>query len=105
MKISPTIRRIESSEKATDALDEMARENNIVDYCYDESIARLLSEFDAMRWTTLCAQRTALLMREFEQRANEWLVPVEFRGIYESKPCSESESLENVEESLSKLAA
>ena len=63
-----------------------------------------MSEFDALKWTTLCAQRNALQQREHNDRLGSWSVPAQFLDIYEAKDYSEPIWLENTDESLS-LAA
>jgi hypothetical protein len=105
MKIAIKTRRIETAEQATHELDLLARENNLVKHLYDESAAFALSEFDAMKWETLCAQRAMLLARESELRAKAFEVPSRFRCIYEAKHSSMLVGLENSEESLSEIAA
>jgi hypothetical protein len=107
MKIVTTTRRIESTEQANEALDELARvyHVHVEGNCYDESAARSMSEFDALKWTTLCAQRNALQKREYEDGPSDWKVPARFLGIYETRHCSEPVRLENTDESMSELAA
>lgn len=104
MKISITTRKMVSVEQVTAALDELARENQIGSHCYDESVAQQMSEFDALKWTTLCSQRRVLQQREYDSSSGGWVVPPQFLGIYEAKNCFEPVSLENTEDSLS-LAA
>jgi hypothetical protein len=105
MKVFTKTNRIITSGQALAALDELARENNIVgQHCYDEAAARSLSEFDAMQWRTLCAQRKALIEREAPEREKEVVVPRRFLCIYETKECAVRVSLENTE-SLSEIAA
>jgi hypothetical protein len=105
MKIVTTTRRIVSTEQAKAALDELARTYQIDGHCYDESAARLMSEFDALKWTTLCSQHKALQQRECNGRFGEWEVPARILGIYETKYCSKPVWLANTDESLSELAA
>jgi hypothetical protein len=104
MKIFTTTRRIVSTKQAEAALEELARAYHIDGHCYEESAARLMSEFDALKWTTLCSQRDALQQREYDDRLGEWAVPPQFLDIYETKDYSEPVRLENTDESLS-LAA
>ena len=60
MKVVMRTRRIVSTEQADAALSELARACDVDGPCYDESAAESMSEFDAMKWTTLCSQRNAL---------------------------------------------
>lgn len=62
MKITRRI--IGSAEEATAQLDRLATETGIAQHCYAESAADSMSEFDAIKWTALCAQRRVLLERE-----------------------------------------
>jgi hypothetical protein len=105
MKVVMRTHRIVSTEQADAALEELARACNVDGPCYDESAAGSMSEFDAMKWTTLCSQRSALQEREYDLRLREWaVVPPQFLGIYETKDYSKPVRLENTDESLS-LAA
>ena len=100
-----TKRRVVSIEEVTAALDALARTYHIEGHCYDESASESMSEFDALKWTSLCSQRVALRQREFEAASGDWEVPSRFLIIYETKPCSTSMPLENTLDSLSELAA
>jgi hypothetical protein len=104
MKIVTTTHKIMSSAQAAAALEELARENNIDGLNYDESAAGQLSEFDAMKWRTLCDQRSVLLERESSHEGRNWKVPSKFLCIYEAKAYAQPSRLENTE-SLSEIAA
>lgn len=104
MKVVMRTRRIVSTEQADAAIEELERASEVDGPCYDESAVELMSEFDAMKWTTLCSQRRVLQQREYDHRLREWAVPAQFLGIYETKAYSEPVRLENTDESLS-LAA
>ena len=58
-----TMRRVVSVEDVTDKLDILARRCGIVNPRYEESEAESMSEFDALEWTSLCFQRSALKQR------------------------------------------
>lgn len=108
MQVFMTTRRVVSVEQATEALDELARDNGIQAHYYDESAARGMSEFDALKWVTLCSQRLALKQREDEDVCKKWeflAVPPRFLGIYEATYLCGPKSLKNTDESLSELAA
>lgn len=57
------VRRLLSVEAATGRLDLLARRNGITNPRYDESEADSMTEFDALEWICLCAQRKALMER------------------------------------------
>jgi hypothetical protein len=105
MKIFTTTRRMTSTEQVTVALDELAHEYGICGGCYDESAAQRMTEFDALKWVTLCSQRSALEQRQAEDRFRDWEVPARFLGIYGTKDHSEPVRLENSDESRIELAA
>ncbi len=100
-----TRRRVNSVEEATAKLEALARRYGITNPCYNESESGLMSEFDALKWTSLCSQRTALLQREDENISREWSVPSVFRGIYGSKHGSTSRKLVNTYDGQLSLAA
>ncbi len=105
MKIVSTTRRVISVQQVEEALDALAREYNLRGHCYDELAGQVMSEFDALKWVTLCSQRIALRQREIEAMSSDaWCVsvPSRFLGIYEEKHPAE---LENVEDTLRELAA
>jgi hypothetical protein len=67
-----------------------------------------MTEFDALKWVTLCSQRIVLRQREHEAMCKKWEfpeVPPRFLGIYDTTYLCEQVSLENTDESLSELAA
>jgi hypothetical protein len=108
MKVFTTTRRLVSMEQVTAAMDELANAYGIQGHCYDESAGRGMSEFDALKWVTLCSQRVALRQREYEAMSSTWgipEIPQQFLGIYETNYHSEPVPLENTDESLSELAA
>lgn len=105
IKMMMTQRRVVSVEDATAKLDELARRNGIVNPRYEESEADSMSEFDALKWTSLCSQRIALRGREDETTSSGWTVPPIFRGIYGTKPPSTSKKLENTCDGPLRLAA
>jgi hypothetical protein len=101
-----TRRRVISVEDATAKLDALARRYGIVNPCYEESEADSMSEFDALKWTSLCSQRIALQQRKHEDATCNWpAVPSIFQGIYETKHRTNSKLLENNNEVQNKLAA
>lgn len=100
-----TKRRVVSVEDATAKLDALARRCAITNPCYCESESDSMSEFDALKWNSLCSQRNALLQRENEEISREWKVPSIFQGIYGTKHCSTSKKLENTEDGQLSLAA
>jgi hypothetical protein len=100
-----TKRRVVSVEDATAKLDELARRNGIVSPRYEESEADSMSEFDALKWTSLCSQRVALQGREDETTSAEWPVPPIFQGIYGTKHPSAAKKLENTDDGQLSLAA
>jgi hypothetical protein len=100
MKI--TKRRVNSVSEVTAKMDALAREAALVDHCYDESAAESMTEFDALRWKTLCSQRKALLSREEAQGS---AMPSSFRLMYGAATHRSSSLLENAVDGLNKLAA
>ncbi len=100
-----TKRRLVSVEEVNRMLDALARRYHIAGQSYDESSAELMSEFDALKWTSLCSQRDALRQRKNEPMPSEWEVPSRFLFIYETKDCSSLTSLENTNDGLYELAA
>jgi hypothetical protein len=108
MKVLMKTRNLGSVDDLTAELDVLAQAYGIQGYFYDESAAEVMSEFDSLRWITLCAQRAALRQREFETIGRDCgfpEVPSRFLGIYETKQSAEPVPLENTEESLSEIAA
>jgi hypothetical protein len=108
MKVFIKTRNLGSVDDLTAELNMLARAYGIQGYSYDESAAQVMSEFDALRWVTLCAQRVALRHREYDAMCGDCefpQVPSRFLGIYETKHSAEPVSLENAEESLSEIAA
>lgn len=75
MKI--TMHRVLSVDDATAKLDVLASRCGVSNPRYEESESDSLSEFDALEWICLCAQREALLKREWE----------ELRGSPSGKAC------------------
>jgi hypothetical protein len=61
-------RRMISVEFATDALNRLARKYAIPWPKYEPRESDCMTEFDALDWTCLCAQRNALVEREEKQR-------------------------------------
>ena len=104
-----TKRRVVSVDEVTAKLDALARQNHIVVGCYAESAADSMSEFDALKWTSLCSQRRALLEREHEAASSGWVMPSPFRLVYGSRSATTgrfmSTHLENKNGGLSELAA
>jgi phosphoketolase len=103
MKI--TKRRVLSVEDATARLDALARPYGISAPCYEESEADSMSEFDALKWTSLCSQRIALQQRENENASRDWPIPSILRSLYGNKPSSSSMKLENTDDGQLSLAA
>ena len=99
-----TRRRVVSVEDATAKLDILARRCGIADPRYEESEAESMSEFDALKWTSLCSQRIALQQRENENSTRDWPPPIIW-SLYGHKFGSASMELENTEEGPLSLAA
>jgi len=100
-----TKRRVVSEGDVVAMLDELAHRYQIAWCCYDESMAERMSEFDALKWLSLCSQRVALKRRQSEAASSGFDVPSQFRSIYEKKHGSQSMELENTCDTLSELAA
>jgi len=106
-----TKRIVVSVEEVTAKLDALARHNRVPGHCYDESAAESMSEFDALKWTALCAQRHALLEREREMPVHDSATPLLFRSFYSAVGrCATtgratSAHLENKNDGLDELAA
>jgi hypothetical protein len=104
-------RRLDSVEAVTAKLDVLARQSHVQPGCYDESAAHSMNEFDALKWTSLCAQRRALVARECQPALEHSLLPSPFQLIYRSTYFSVSTGhrmnprLENKTGRLSELAA
>jgi hypothetical protein len=78
-----TKRRVVSVDDVTAKLDALARRNHVAARCYEESAADSMSEFDALKWTSLCSQRRALLEREsYNTVASSGEMPSPFRLVY-----------------------
>jgi len=99
MKI--TRRSVVSVEDATAKLDALARRCGIESPRYDESEADSMTEFDALKWISLCSQRNALEKRKKGNCSRSSLVP----KIYAQKPGSTAIELKNSEEGSLPLAA
>jgi hypothetical protein len=99
-----TKRRVVSVGEATAKLDALARRYGIASPCYDESESELMSEFDALKWTSLCSQRIALEQRENENASRDW-PPSIIWNLYGNKPSSTSMKLENTDDGQLSLAA
>ena len=56
MKI--TKRRVNTVSEVTAKMDALAREASVTNHCYAESAAAGMTEFDALRWRTLCGAAT-----------------------------------------------
>ena len=98
-----TRRRVVSVEDATAKLDILARRCGIADPRYEESEAESMSEFDALKWTSLCSQRIALQQRENENSSRD--LHAIYRSLYGRKPGATTMKLENTEEGPLSLAA
>lgn len=99
-------RRVVSVEQVTDMLDKLAEQYQLTNHCYDESAAEsITSDFDALTWRSLCAQRAAIHQREMEAAQSRFQIPSPLRGLYESKPDDSPKHLKNSEGRLNKLAA
>jgi hypothetical protein len=98
-----TKRRAVSVDEVMAKLGALARRYQIAGQAYDESASELMSEFDALKWVSLCAQRDALHQRETARRGHE--IPSQFLGIYGTTVYSPTVSLENTYDGLNKLAA
>jgi hypothetical protein len=102
--MSVTRRRVVSVEDATAKLDILARRCGIANPRYEESEADSMSEFDALKWISLCSQRIALQESENENSSRDW-PPTIIRSLYGNMCGSASTKLENTEEVHLKLAA
>lgn len=98
-----TRRRVVSVEDATTKLNALARRCGITNPHYEESEADSMSEFDALKWISLCSQRIALQEREYENSSRDF--PAIIRSLYGHKPGAASMKLENTEEDHLSLAA
>lgn len=97
-----TRRRVVTVEDATAKLDILARRYGIANPRYEESEADSMSEFDALKWISLCSQRIALQERENENSSRE--LHAIYRSLYGHKPGA-AMKLENTEEGSLSLAA
>ena len=97
-----SMRRLVSEEEVKARLDVLALRYGISEHCYDESASESMSEFDALKWVSLCSQRIALSRRGHELPP---LVSSPFLGIYKNSPSASTARLRNSTEGLSKLAA
>jgi phosphoketolase len=100
-----TKRRVVSVEEVTAKLDALARRNGITSPCYEESEADSMSEFDALKWTSLCSQRIALQQREYQNAKRDWPMPPILRSLYGQRSGSISVNLENTDDGQFSLAA
>ena len=95
MKI--TKRSVVSVEGATARLDVLAHRYEIVSPRYDEAESDQMSEFDALKWTSLCAQRAALKQREREAATCDSPAPLFFRNLGEMQTSVKPENAEGRE--------
>ena len=100
MKI--TRRCVASVEDATAKLDAIARRWGIESPRYVESEADSMTEFDALKWISLCSQRNALKMRE-KVNCTRSFSPLQ--KIYMCASGSVAKELKNSEEGFLDLAA
>lgn len=98
-------RRLVSEEEVTSKLDALARRYHIPERCYDESSGEDMSEFDALKWQSLCSQLVALKRRDCKTASGGSPVPPRFRFIYGMRHGSQPRELENSCDNLSELAA
>lgn len=108
MKIFMKTRGYTSVDQLTTELDGLAETYGLRDHFYEASAARAMPEFDALRWVTLCTQRSALRHRDHEAMCRDWdfpPVPSRFLEIYELRGTSKPLALEDAEESMKELAA
>ncbi|HEV2646372.1 MAG TPA: hypothetical protein VGU46_08430 [Acidobacteriaceae bacterium] len=98
MKI--TKRRVNTVSEVTAEMDALAHAASVTDHCYDESAAAHMTEFDALRWRTLCAQRRTLQAREGSV-VTGWVIP----SLYGTNTQDRPSLLENTVGGLNKLAA
>lgn len=96
-------RRLVSVDEVTKRLDALARENHLADHCYEESASESLSEFDAIKWNSLCAQRRALIERESVSINASVELPSPFVLLYGK--VRSSVHLKNAQGGLGRLAA
>jgi hypothetical protein len=100
-----TKRRAVSVEEVTKKLNSLAARYRLSRHCYDESASEEMSEFDAIKWVSLCSQRLVLQKRENEIPCRTWEVSRQIIGIYGASRPSSSVLLENTNEGLVRLAA
>jgi hypothetical protein len=92
-------------EDATAKLDALARRCGIRNPRYEESEADSLSEFDALKWISLCSQRVALQQREKEEASRDCSMPPMIRSLYGRRENSTTVKLTNTHEGQLSLAA
>lgn len=101
-----TKRRVVSVEGVTAKLDALAARYRITGHCYSESASDSMTEFDALKWTSLCSQRRALEQRESQaEPRREGSLPLPFLSIYHNMDRSTFRELENTYEGMNELAA
>jgi hypothetical protein len=98
-----TRRGVVSVEDATAKLDALARRCGIEKPRYEESEADSMSEFDALKWISLCSQRIALQERENENSPRD--LHAIYRSLYGHKPGAAAMKLKNTDDGQLSLAA
>jgi hypothetical protein len=91
-----------NEEDLIERLDVIARRNQVPEGCYEESVAEHMSDFDALKWVSLCD-----LLRAARDRSGppvaEYCIPRMLRSMYGLQDASQEE-LENTDD-LTKVAA
>jgi hypothetical protein len=86
-------REVLSEKEVRERLAALAHRYSLPDACRDESASDQMSDFDALKWLSLCDMLKAAGRRRESSSADD-RVPVAFRSIYGMSGCN-SEELEN----------
>lgn len=97
-------RRLLTENEVRERLVVLASRYNVPVSCCDESAADQMSDFDALKWLSLCDQLKSATRRRFDSFA-DCAVPATLRSIYGVGEPPLSEEWENTPDKLIELAA
>lgn len=96
-------RKLLSEDEVRQELAALARRYSLPSDCCDETAADQMSDFDAMKWASLCGFLKAAT--RYSDSSSENCVPLRLRSIYGMKAPFRSKALKNVSDKLTDLAA
>ncbi len=93
-----------TEEEVTARLAALAHRYQIPEGCYYDSAADRMSDFDALKWVSLCDLLKAAKKSRLQDAVDGFCIPVSLRSIYGMQDASQPEELENTGD-LTELAA